>query len=207
MKVDYNFLEAKIRNIGEEDLKTISASSLKLYSLDIQEATKKYVSSLIEETYNKHVGIIPDNKRGEFLNLETGYVMSMMKWVNETPIDIPDIGIQKDVEEEYSERGETSSLREFVQRREVQIIGAGTAISLILFLSGWKWVALLAESVAVALGLYTYNNCDVKKEINTQKRQEFEENLSRNIENIQKSAIKWAEKAEASSNKMLGKYN
>lgn len=47
------------------------------------------MSSQVKVTYKELIDIIPEEKQLEFINLESGYVMSMTKWINENPMAIP----------------------------------------------------------------------------------------------------------------------
>lgn len=77
MNIDNNILKGKIKEIAQNDLKIISASSLKLYATDVQDTFVKYISSQIKNTYNELVDSISEEKQIDFINLNTGYVVSM----------------------------------------------------------------------------------------------------------------------------------
>lgn len=205
MKIDYNQLKEQIRQIAQDDIKVISSSSLRLYASDVKEAFKKHVSALVKATYNQKVDEIPEEKQLDFINLETGYVMSMTRWINENPMSVPTIEIE-DEEENANQDG--LDLRELVHRKEVQIVGAGTALSFILLVSGFKIWALIAESLAVAYGIYEYNSQqEISRKVNIRKEQELQSKVNAFISSVEANAIEWAKQAESQSQQILSKYN
>lgn len=52
MDIDNKILKEQIKEIAQNDLKILSASSLKLYATDVQDTFVKYISSQIKKTYN-----------------------------------------------------------------------------------------------------------------------------------------------------------
>lgn len=204
MKIDYNQLKEQIRQIAQDDIKVISSGSLKLYASDVKEAFKKHVSALVKETYSAMVDVVPEEKQLDFINLETGYVISMTKWINDNPILVPNISIE---DEDKDTKQEGDDLRELVHRKEVQIIGVGTALSLILFVSGFKIWALIAESLAVACGIYEYNSQkELTQKVNIQKERELQSRVNAFISSVEANAMDWAKKAEKQSQLILSKY-
>lgn len=203
MNIDNNILKGKIKEIAQNDLKIISASSLKLYATDVQDTFVKYISSQIKNTYNELVDSISEEKQIDFINLNTGYVVSMKNWIKNNPMVLPKI----DIEDNESEQQEGLSLREIVKKKEVQIVGVGTAMSFILLVSGLKVWALLAESLAIAYGIYEHNNQqERKRSINLQKEKELQHKINTYIASVEEIALKWAADAEIFSNSLLVKY-
>lgn len=207
MNIDYNFLRAQIRQIAQEDIKVISSSSLKLYASDVRENFKKYISAQVKETYKKLVDTIPDEKQLNFINLETGYVISMTKWINDNPMPLPTIDIEEDDEEKDSHATSDIDLRELVHRKEVQIVGVGTAISFLLIVSGFKIWALLAESLAIACGIYEYNaQREMTREVNVRKEHELQSKVNNFISIVESNAMEWAKSANEQSDFILSKF-
>lgn len=203
MNIDNNILKGKIKEIAQNDLKIISASSLKLYATDVQDTFVKYISSQIKNTYNELVDSISEEKQIDFINLNTGYVVSMKNWIKNNPMVLPKI----DIEDNGPEQQEGLSLREIVKKKEVQIVGVGTAMSFILLVSGLKVWALLAESLAIAYGIYEHNNQqERKRSINLQKEKELQHKINTYIASVEEIALKWAADAEIFSNSLLVKY-
>lgn len=204
MNIDNNILKEKIKGIAQNDLKIISASSLKLYATDVQDTFVQYISSQIKNTYNELVDSISEEKQIDFINLNTGYVASMKNWIKDNPMVLPRI----DIEDNEPEQQDGLSLREIVKKKEVQIVGVGTAMSFILLVSGLKVWALLAESLAIAYGIYEHNNQQEKKRsINLQKEKELQKKINSYIASVEENALKWAADAEIFSNSLLAKYN
>lgn len=204
MNIDNNILKEKIKGIAQNDLKIISASSLKLYATDVQDTFVQYISSQIKNTYNELVDSISEEKQIDFINLNTGYVASMKNWIKDNPMVLPRI----DIEDNEPEQQDGLSLREIVKKKEVQIVGVGTAMSFILLVSGLKVWALLAESLAIAYGIYEHNNQQEKKRsINLQKEKELQNKINSYIASVEENALKWAADAEIFSNSLLAKYN
>lgn len=203
MNIDNKILKEQIKEIAQNDLKILSASSLKLYATDVQDTFVKYISSQIKKTYNDIVDSISEEKQIDFINLNTGYVVSMKNWITNNPMVLPKI----DIDDNEPEQQEGVSLREIVKKKEVQIVGVGTAMSFILLVSGLKVWALLAESLAIAYGIYEHNNQqERKRSINLQKEKELQNKINSYIASVEEIALKWAADAEIFSNSILEKY-
>ena len=203
MDIDNKILKEQIKEIAQNDLKILSASSLKLYATDVQDTFVKYISSQIKKTYNDIVDSISEEKQIDFINLNTGYVVSMKNWITNNPMVLPKI----DIDDNEPEQQEGVSLREIVKKKEVQIVGVGTAMSFILLVSGVKVWALLAESLAIAYGIYEHNNQqERKRSINLQKEKELQNKINSYIASVEEIALKWAADAEIFSNSILEKY-
>lgn len=203
MDIDNKILKEQIKDIAQNDLKILSTSSLKLYATDVQDTFVQYISSQIKKTYNELVNSISEEKQIDFINLNTGYVVSMKNWITNNPMVLPKI----DIEDNEPEQQEGISLREVVKKKEVQIVGVGTAMSFILLVSGLKVWALLAESLAIAYGIYEHNNQqERKRSINLQKEKELQNKINFYIASVEEIALKWAADAEIFSNSILEKY-
>lgn len=203
MDIDNKILKEQIKEIAQNDLKILSASSLKLYATDVQDTFVKYISSQIKKTYNDIVDSISEEKQIDFINLNTGYVVSMKNWITNNPMVLPKI----DIDDNEPEQQGGVSLREIVKKKEVQIVGVGTAMSFILLVSGLKVWALLAESLAIAYGIYEHNNQqERKRSINLQKEKELQNKINSYIASVEEIALKWAADAEIFSNSILEKY-
>lgn len=203
MDIDNKILKEQIKEIAQNDLKILSASSLKLYATDVQDTFVKYISSQIKKTYNDIVDSISEEKQIDFINLNTGYVVSMKNWITNNPMVLPKI----DIDDNEPEQQEGVSLREIVKKKEVQIVGVGTAMSFILLVSGLKVWALLAESLAIAYGIYEHNNQqERKRSINLQKEKELQNKINSYIASVEEIALKWAADAEIFSNSIIEKY-
>lgn len=203
MDIDNKILKEQIKEIAQNDLKILSASSLKLYAIDVQDTFVKYINLQIKKTYNELVDSISEEKQIDFINLNTGYVVSMKNWITNNPMVLPKI----DIEDYEPEQQEGVSLREVVKNKEVQIVGVGTAMSFILLVSGLKVWALVAESLAIAYGIYEHNNQqERKRNINLQKEEELQNKINSYIASVEENALKWAVDAEIFSNSLLAKY-
>lgn len=203
MDIDNKILKEQIKDIAQNDLKILSTSSLKLYATDVQDTFVQYISSQIKNTYNELVDSISEEKQIDFINLNTGYVASMKNWIKDNPMVLPRI----DIEDNEPEQQDGLSLREIVKKKEVQIVGVGTAMSFILLVSGLKVWALLAESLAIAYGIYEHSNQqERKRSINLQKEKELQNKINSYIAFVEEVALKWVADAEIFSNSLLAKY-
>lgn len=203
MDIDNKILKEQIKDIAQNDLKILSTSSLKLYATDVQDTFVQYISSQIKNTYNELVDSISEEKQIDFINLNTGYVASMKNWIKDNPMVLPRI----DIEDNEPEQQDGLSLREIVKKKEVQIVGVGTAMSFILLVSGLKVWALLAESLAIAYGIYEHSNQqERKRSINLQKEKKLQNKINSYIASVEEVALKWVADAEIFSNSLLAKY-
>ena len=203
MDIDNKILKEQIKDIAQSDLKILSTSSLKLYATDVQDTFVQYISSQIKKTYNELVDSISEEKQIDFINLNTGYVASMKNWIKDNPMVLPRI----DIDDNEPEQQDGLSLREIVKKKEVQIVGVGTAMSFILLVSGLKVWALLAESLAIAYGIYEHSNQqERKRSINLQKEKELQNKINSYIASVEEVALKWVADAEIFSNSLLAKY-
>ena len=204
MKINYQILREYIQQIAKKDLKVLSTSSLRLYAADIRDTFIKYISAQVKTTYNEIVDTIPEEKQMDFLNLNTGYAISMTNWINSHPMNLPYIELDED---DNAIQSDEIDLRELVKKKEVQIIGAGTALSFLLLVSGLKIWALLAESLAVAYGIYEHKNQQEEtRKINLQKEQELQNKVNAYIATVEKNAMDWAKAAENYSALLLTNY-
>lgn len=203
MDIDNKILKEQIKDIAQNDLKILSTSSLKLYATDVQDTFVQYISSQIKNTYNELIDSISEEKQIDFINLNTGYVASMKNWIKDNPMVLPRI----DIEDNEPEQQDGLPLREIVKKKEVQIVGVGTAMSFILLVSGLKVWALLAESLAIAYGIYEHSNQqERKRSINLQKEKELQNKINSYIASVEEVALKWVADAEIFSNSLLAKY-
>lgn len=203
MDIDNKILKEQIKDIAQNDLKILSTSSLKLYATDVQDTFVQYISSQIKNTYNELVDSISEEKQIDFINLNTGYVASMKNWIKDNPMVLPRI----DIEDNEPEQQDGLSLQKIVKKKEVQIVGVGTAMSFILLVSGLKVWALLAESLAIAYGIYEHSNQqERKRSINLQKEKELQNKINSYIASVEEVALKWVADAEIFSNSLLAKY-
>lgn len=203
MDIDNKILKEQIKDIAQNDLKILSTSSLKLYATDVQDTFVQYINSQIKNTYNELVDSISEEKQIDFINLNTGYVASMKNWIKDNPMVLPRI----DIEDNEPEQQDGLPLREIVKKKEVQIVGVGTAMSFILLVSGLKVWALLAESLAIAYGIYEHSNQqERKRSINLQKEKELQNKINSYIASVEEVALKWVADAEIFSNSLLAKY-
>ena len=204
MKVNYQILKDNIQQVAKDDLRILSTSSLRLYATDVRDSFVKYISSQVKATYNEVVDTIPEEKQMDFLNLNSGYAISMTNWINSHPMNLPHIELD---EEDNIAQTDEVDLRELVKKKEVQIIGAGTALSFLLLVSGLKLWALLAESLAVAFGIYEHKNQQEEtRRINLLKEQELQNKINSYIATIEDSAMEWAKAAESYSTQLLSEY-
>ena len=192
--------------IAKEDIKIISSVSLKLFASDVRDTFQKYLSEQVENTYKEIIDTIPETKQLDFIDLKTGYLISMNKWMNENPMRIPVIEIDEDGE--ASNGVPVQDLRKLVHRKETQIVGIGTAVSLCLLISGLKFVALLAESLAIALGIYEYKSQqEATIKANVAKEKEFQLRVNSFISAVENNAFEWLKMAERQSQLILSKFN
>ena len=206
MKFDNNFLQEQMQLIAKEDIKIISSVSLKLFASDVRDTFQKYLSEQVENTYKEIIDTIPETKQLDFIDLKTGYLISMNKWMNENPMRIPVIEIDEDGE--VSNGVPVQDLRKLVHRKETQIVGIGTAVSLCLLISGLKFVALLAESLAIALGIYEYKSQqEATIKANVAKEKEFQLRVNSFISAVENNAFEWLKMAERHSQLILSKFN
>lgn len=201
MSIDIISLRQEIDNIAKRNLKVISASSLKLFTLEVENTTKKYVKSYVEEKYNFYSSKLIGDKLSKFLNLSNGYLVTMNNWINQTEFNFPVIPVLQ----EQDEKGlTTSSLQEFVKRKEVQTFGIGTAVSIFLFISGIRIVAFVTEAIAAAASLFIYKQ--EAKICNENMKRDFEIKVNDFIFHVINSAINWTKMAENKSKSMLISY-
>lgn len=89
----YDVIQTGIGEIGRRTFegKAISVSLLKLYCEDIRSFLSDNIAEYIENLYRENLAKIPSSKKGDFLNLEHGYFVSMTNWVTNNPIQFPEI--------------------------------------------------------------------------------------------------------------------
>lgn len=207
MNIDYNALRKQIQQIAAEDIKVLSADSLRLYASDVKDCFEKYISAQVNATYTETVDRIQEDKQLGFINLETGYVVSMKKWINNNPMPIPPTGMENYDSAQPAE-AEGLNLREVVKRKEVQATALGTVISIGLFVAGHTFIAMLTETLAIGGGIYGHNmRKATAREIDTRKKQELQEHVNAFIATVENNAIEWAKAANKQSGAILAKFD
>lgn len=201
MDINKTMLRQEYDSLAKSTLKVVSASSLKLFALEVENIAKKQVRSACETEYRLISSKLDGEDLSKFLDLSSGYLVTMNSWINTFKINFPSIPV-------YSEPDEINanpnSLRELVRRKEVQTFGLGTAISIILFFSGYKAVALVTEAIAAAASLYLYNQSSTEKEVvNENAKKEFEQNVNNYISQVIDSALSWVDAVESKSSSLI----
>lgn len=204
MNIDKTSIHQEIDALAKTTLKVVSASSLKLFSLEAENLSKKAVLSAIEREYNMISSKLEGEELSRFLDLTSGYLVSMDSWVNNTKFIFPSIPVMEEPDEINAS---TNSLREIVKRKEVQTFGGGTAISIILFFSGVKIIALVTEAIATAASLYLYNQSNREKvEVKNKAKEEFEKNVNKYISNVIEVSLSWVNSAEKKSDEQIASF-
>lgn len=201
MDINKTMLRQEFDSLAKSTLKVVSASSLKLFALEVENLAKKQVRSACEKEYNLVSSQLDGEELSKFLDLSSGYLVTMYSWINTFKFNFPSIPV-------YSEPDEINanpnSLRELVRRKEVQTFGLGTAISIILFFSGAKAIALVTEALAAAASLYLYNQNSTEKEVVNEKAKiEFEHNVNKYISQVINSALSWVDTVESKSSSLI----
>lgn len=205
MKIDQNRLRQQLDGIARNTLRVVSASSLKLLALDVNAAVKKTVQKAIDLEYEEMSNRLDDDELSKFLDLSNGYMVTMSTWLNKTPVNFPQIPIM----EEPDEIDATDiTLREIVKRKEVQTLGIGTALSVILFFSGIKIVALVTEAIAAATSIYLYKQGEERtKVVNQQAKAKFEREVNEYVAKVINAAMNWVDLAIKKSDSLIVTYS
>lgn len=199
MKTNRENLAEIIRQTAEDDLKTLSASSLKLYAVDIEDAFKSEFRKAMKAKYAEVKDTLSFEKRSTFLDIENGYLAQMINWINNNPMNIPSLPYLIDKVEPEIE--DVTELRNFVKSRESLFIGGAT---ICLLFSGFKIWAWVAEAIAIAWGVYKYaDNISQKKQQVEEKTRALESCINDYIESIKDVAYEWIEKGEAYSEELI----
>lgn len=205
MNIDKNRLHYQFDTLAKSTLKVVSASSLKLFALEVENAAKSAILKAIEQEYDEVSKKLEGERLSKFLDLSNGYLVTMNTWVNSNTIRFPRIPVM----EEPDERGANSNatLRDIVKRKEVQTFGIGTALSIILFFSGMKFIALVTEALATATSIYMYKQDNRQSQvINEQAKVKFEQEVSSYISSVIEAALNWVSNAENKSESLISSF-
>jgi hypothetical protein len=204
MNIDLEWLRSQMDRLAKDTLKVVSASSLKLFSLEVEDAAKKCLQSAIEEEYNKYSKQFEGDQLSKFLDLSNGYLVNMNTWMNQSKIQFPQIPVMEEPDECNAN---STSLQDIVKRREVQVFGLGTAISIILMFSGVKFIAFVTEAVAVASSIYLYKRDEEEKRvINEKAKEDLENKVNSYISSVISNTQTWITKAENQSDFLISTY-
>lgn len=217
MKADYNYIESKIGDIANNTFngRAISVSLLKLYCEEIRGFLKDYISERTEATYRENLPKVSSEKRGGFLNLEYGYIVSMTNWVNENPIIFPDTDFLKESQEEKRDRTQNISLSEIASRESVRILGLGSVVNIALWISGTcipclsslKILSLFSETAVIGVGAYKMRSeFQARSQEPASERSVFEKKANDFIARVSQVALDYVQKAEIVSNEILNKF-
>lgn len=205
MNIDKNQLRYQFDTLAKSTLKVVSASSLKLFALEVENAAKGTILKATEQEYDEVSKSLEGERLSKFLDLSNGYLVTMNTWVNSNTIRFPRIPVM----EEPDERGanNNATLRDIVKRKEVQTFGIGTALSIILFFSGMKFIALVTEALATATSIYLYKQDNRQSQvINEQAKAKFEQEVSSYISSVIETALNWASNAENKSESLISSF-
>lgn len=204
MNIDQNRLRQQLDGIARNTLRVVSASSLKLLALDTHAAVKKAVQKAIELEYEELSNRLDGEELSKFLDLSNGYMVTMSTWLNKTPVNFPQIPVMEEPDEKDAN---DITLRDIVKRKEVQTIGIGTALSIMLFFSGMKIVALVTEAIAAAASIYFYKQGEMQtKVVNEQAKATFEKEVNDYVANVINSAMNWVALAEHKSDTLIATF-
>lgn len=209
MKID-DTIQSGIRDIGRRTFegKAISVSLLKLYCEEIRSFLSDCIAEYTENSYRENLAKIPSSQKGNFLNLEHGYLVSMTNWVTNNPIQFPKIDfMEESISEKFSHTQEKSSLCEIANKESVRILGIGSFVNIILWISGLKIVSLVAETAVVGVGVFKMMN-ETKKTLadNNSQRKTFELKANSFIANVNNIANEYVHHVETKSNELLNSY-
>ena len=204
MKIDKTALCQEFDKLAKSTLRVVSASSLKLFTLEVENIAKRWIRSSIEKEYNQVSTTLNGDTLSKFLDLSKGYLVSMNEWINKSKIKFPSIPVMEEPDEVNAS---ANSLRELVKRKEVQAFGCGTALSIILFLSGVKIIAFVTEAIAAAAGLYLYKQSNIEKtEIKNKAKDKFEKDVNQYIDQVIEKTLSWVDTAERESDNLIFSY-
>jgi len=205
----YDVIQTGIGEIGRRTFegKAISVSLLKLYCEDIRSFLSDKIAEYIENLYRENLAKIPSSKKGDFLNLEHGYFVSMTNWVTNNPIQFPEIDFMEESASEKISHAQEKSLCEIANKESVRILGIGSFVNIILWISGLKIVSLVAETAVVGVGVYKMIN-ETKQPLadNNSQRRTFELKANSFIANVNNIANEYVHYVETKSNELLNSY-
>lgn len=202
MKVDREKLENIVRQAAADDLKTLAASSLKLYAIDIEDSFKSEFRKVMKARYEEVKDTLTTDQRGEFLDLESGYLAQMINWIDTNPMKLPSVPSPIEIAEPESK--DITDLRSFVKSREALFIGGAT---ICLLVSGFKLWALVAEALAIAWGVYKYNDAkNTNEKLNAERARALEACINEYIYEVKAAAYQWIEQGEAYSEQLINRF-
>lgn len=204
MNIDKNRLRQQLDNIAKNTVKVVSASSLKLLALNVHNAVKEVVQAAVKQEYDDMSNRLEGEELSKFLDLSNGYMVSMSRWINKTPIRFPRIPVMEEPDEKNATNG---MLQDIVKRKEVLTFGMGTALSIILFFSGMKIVALVTEAIATSASIYLYKQGEEQtREINEHAKATFEKEVNAYVNQVIDSALNWVVSAEQKSGSLTSTF-
>ena len=209
MTIDYSYIQTEIGRIAKRDFegRAISTSLIKLYCEEIRSFVKGYISERIEATYREYLSIIPSTRKGDFLNLEHGYLISMTNWANSNTIVFPEIDFLEESYEERHAREEQMSLSDIANKESVRILGIGSVVNIILWISGLKILSIVAEAAVIGIGAYKLaNESSQPSSGRSSQNAVFETKANSYIEEVNEQIKQYAQNAEFESKRLLQTY-
>lgn len=202
MKVDREKLGDLVRQAASDDLKTLAASSLKLYAIDVEDSFKSEFRKAMKARYAEVKDTLTTDQRGEFLDLEKGYLAQMIHWIDVNPMKLPSVPCPIETAEPDSK--DITDLRSFVKSREALFIGGAT---ICLLVSGFKLWAFVAEALAIAWGLYKYNDVkNTREKLDAERARALEACINEYISEVKAAAYQWIELGEAYSEQLINRF-
>lgn len=202
MKVDREKLENIVRQAAADDLKTLAASSLKLYAIDVEDSFKSEFRKVMKARYAEVKDTLNTDQRFKFLDLENGYLAQMINWIDANPMELPSVPSPIEIAEPESK--DITDLRSFVKSREALFIGGAT---ICLLVSGFKLWALVAEALAIAWGVYRYNDAkNTSEKLNAERARALEACINEYIYEVKAAAYQWIEQGEAYSEQLINRF-
>ena len=209
MQINYSYIQSGIRDIARNtfERKALSTSLLRLYCEEVRSFINDYIAERIESAYRDNLNKVPPTRKGDFLNLEHGYIVSMTNWTNCNPIQFPPIDFIEESPEERLSQSQNMSLSEIANRESVRIFGIGSVVNIILWISGLKVLSIVAEAAVVGVSAYKMMN-ETQQPISdtTRQRSEFESKANTFIHNVNVAVEEYARQAECKSNELLNNY-
>ena len=202
MKVDREKLGDIVHQAAADDLKTLAASSLKLYAIDVEDSFKSEFRKVMKARYAEVKDTLTPDQRFKFLDLENGYLAQMINWIDANPMKIPSVPCL--IETAEPESKDITDLRSFVKSREALFIGGAT---ICLLVSGFKLWAFVAEALAIAWGVYKYNDAkNTKEKLDAERARALEICINEYISEVKDAAFQWIEQGEAYSEQLINRF-
>lgn len=209
MQIDYNFIQSGIKDIARKtfESKALSTSLLRLYCEEVRSFVNDYIAERIENSYRNNLNRVQPSRKGDFLNLEHGYMVTMTSWVNNNPIQFPKIDFIEESSEERYSQSQNMSQSEIANRESIRILGIGSVVNIILWISGLKILSIVAEAAVVGFSAYKMMNgthqsvADISSE-----RIAFESKANAFISRVNAAAEEFVHNAEAKSTELLNDY-